>query len=79
MSFKIEKNIELPERYKKAHKKYPLEEMDVTDSFFIPYKDEHQRTVQSRVSASITKYAKETNTKFTIRSLEEGIRVWRIK
>jgi len=72
MEFKIEKDKKIPSIHGKE--KYPLKDMEIGDSFFIP----------GKTSGSMSMIFKRIpDKKFTCRSLVEdqvkGIRVWRIK
>ena len=70
--FQIEKGIPMPEK-RSYEKKYPCSVMDVGDSFFVESKDKKE---MSRISSSFATYKPK---KFAARSVEGGIRVWRIK
>ena len=68
--FVIEKNVPIPLGHAAA--KYPLREMEIGDSFFVPGIGK-----ASDFSASYMA-GKRLGRKFTIRAVEGGIRVWRI-
>jgi hypothetical protein len=53
-------------------KKYPWLDMEVGDSFFVP-----DMLIQL-ISNSVTGASKRTGFKFTCRTVEGGVRVWRI-
>lgn len=73
MSYEIEKSICIPNIAKKGPKrKYPFVDMEVGDSFFLP-----QGTKAISVSAAIQGRA--LNRKFVTRTVEGGMRVWRVK
>ena len=66
---KIEKNVPIP-----SHQTpYPFGEMDVGDSFLVT-----DRTPGS-VSNAACQYGKRHGKKFITRSMNKGIRVWRMK
>jgi len=75
MEFKIEKGIAIPER-KGGTVKYPFEQMEVGDSFFVPESAEVRR---SNFSNSASSYGKRTGKKFTVRKVEGGWRCWRVE
>lgn len=82
---KIEKGIKLPPQKRKESYplKYPLDKMDVGDSFFIEtIKPESPNSTRTKIISEIRKYIK-TNPekKFTTRTQIKplGIRAWRIK
>ncbi len=65
---KIEKNVPIPQ-------KWPLEDMNVGDSFEVP--DTVKRTT---VTVYAARYGKKTGKKFTIRKTQDGkLRCWRIE
>lgn len=71
----VEKGIPLPGR---KHHKYPFDEMDVGDSFFIPAKSADD-AARAQVSALGAMRARRLLDKdFTTRRVDGGVRVWRI-
>ena len=68
---KIEKNIPIP-TFKKTLK-YPFEEMQVGDSFFV--KD----VKRNNLSITARKYGSKTGRKFLVREVEGGVRCWRVE
>lgn len=75
--FKIEKSVPLPPRKRSNAIPYPLREMEVGDSFFIPAIGTLEiRTTQSRI---ISRARFMTERKFRTASVEGGLRVWRIE
>ena len=75
MAIKIDKNIPMPNSGKKnvERSKYPFSRMKVGDSFFAPCK-------MWTISASVGKYNKALAPKrFSARSIDGGVRVWRVK
>lgn len=83
--YKVEKNVEMPlKKTFTAGSKYPFAEMDIGDSFFVPATSrEDAKKVQTRVSASGTKFRAVHGRRFSTRVIEEndgfGVRVWRIE
>lgn len=80
--YEIEKGIPIPNSIHGGGQppKYPFEQMEIGDSFFIPCHIKDKKTVQSNV-ASARKVAPKM--KFTTKYVDEipgqtGIRVWRI-
>ena len=67
--FKIEKDVPVPTRYSNQ---YPLDDMEVGDSFFAP-----NRT-SSDLSTPIVR-ARKLGKKFTCRTKDGGVRVWRVE
>lgn len=84
--FQVEKDVPIPEGRQGRESKYPFREMEVGDSFLVaPEVDEllgeqeDFAKVRGRVSNVAYKYGKEHDKKFTVRQVEEGIRVWRVE
>lgn len=80
--YAIEKNIPMPKR-RSGNAKYQFGEMEIGDSFYIPSDDEGWRVTRSgvrvhKVAVAASEYGKHHNKKFTVRSVPEGLRVWRI-
>ena len=75
--FKIEKGVPIPKvpyGAKKKPEKYPFLSMDVGDSFFIP-------GMESKiVTAYISSWRRRVGNskKFSVRTMDGGIRVWRV-
>lgn len=78
MTYKIEKGIPI-----KSKSKYPLVEMEVGDSFLVPFQGENKSAQQSRISSYLWTISNHNKLlkgrKYSMRVLDEGIRVWRIK
>lgn len=79
--FTIEKGIPIPNSYRKgAPNKYPFSQMEVGDSFFVPYKD-HDDYVRltKTIHSAFVYYKKTLEHKHAMRKIvqENGIRVWR--
>ena len=68
--YQIEKGIPMPEG--KPGSKYPFDGMKVGDSFLVPRKD------RSCVSSAATAYSKKYGTKFSMRTVDGVLRIWRI-
>lgn len=69
--FEVEKGIPAPEtRGKEA--KYPWKEMEVGDSFLITEPPKYIRNMASQAG-------RVNGLKFSVRTLPEGVRVWRVK
>jgi len=85
---KIEKNKPIPERTYERPTKYPVRELQVGDSFFVPCGPDEQTGVRS----TITSAARRLDYKVVLRKMVEavdgegdqsvnveGIRVWRVE
>ncbi len=77
-TFKIEKNIPFT-----ACSKYPLADMEVGDSFFVPdFPNEGKYCNVKRMCAAIWTYRLDPANnakKFTARTVCGGVRVWRVR
>jgi len=69
----IEKGIPIPNDGRGRPSRYPWTTMDVGDSFFIPGKTAHD------FSGIASGAGFRTGRKFTTRTVEGGVRVWRIE
>ena len=69
MTFKIERNIPVPT----FRGKYPMAIMEIGDSFFV---SGDKAKVAQR---SASNYGRKYNKIFTSRSMDGGIRIWRVK
>ena len=79
--FKIEKGIQIP---KSVKTRYPIRELEVGESFFVPTEDELDRSKKRNSINGVIRGAKTGNKKeFTLRSVDDsngiGLRCWRIK
>lgn len=80
-TFKIEKNKPMPERAFKTA--FPLDKMEVGDSFFVPLR--HDKDTIARLQSSISGKTRDwslrskNDSKFATRVEGKGVRVWRIK
>lgn len=74
MTFEIEQGIPIPEPVHRS--KYPLAEMGIGESFFVPGQGyELHRKIQNAVQSFQRRDSH--GRKFTTRLLPDGVRVWR--
>jgi hypothetical protein len=77
--FLITKFVPIPEA--RANTKYPWRKLIVSENFLVPC--ESDRAVRTRLFNSLTSCARccerQTGRKFVMRSVEKGIRVWRVR
>lgn len=79
MTFEIEKGVPIPPKKSKLNK-YPFHAMEPGDSFLIPLPPEvDRRTFTVRVTVRVAAWRKATGYRFTIRTMEGGVRVWRVE
>lgn len=76
---KVEKGIDIPPSGAGRISAYPFKGMEVGDSFLVPYDGEEPRAVLLRVSSSCGARKRNHGEQYSCRSLEDGVRVWRIK
>tara|TARA_R100001143_G_scaffold60746_2_gene60515 strand:- start:2450 stop:2731 length:282 start_codon:yes stop_codon:yes gene_type:complete len=88
--FEIDTGIAIPEDFHTAARKYPFEDMNVGDSFFVGpnYEDETQKQIGNRVAQARQAYQKRRAKQGLERSFTQrmwtdaevrGYRVWRVK
>lgn len=70
-SFKIDKGIELTEAVTRGNNKYPWDEMEIGDSFFVPGRKLHN------FLATLDNRNRKNGAHFVARTVEGGVRVWR--
>lgn len=75
MLFEIEKGVPMPadQKGKKGSSKYPLADMSIGDSFFVP----NGRITTVRKAAYQRGPA--LNRRFSVRTVDGGVRVWRVE
>ena len=84
MDIKIEKEVPFPKKLfsSRAECPYPLSEMEVNDSFLVPNPDNLSiNQLRNQVNSRINYHSKhlQDKRKFSIRQIEDGLRVWRVK
>lgn len=77
MDFEIESGIPVPKRTRQGRNKYPLEKLDVGQSFFIPLDDESKPTAAKNLRSSMAVRAKKLDIKIVTIGDNTGVRVWR--
>jgi len=70
MSHEIEKGVPVPSRW--INEKYPLDDMEVGDSFFT-------NSPAVKVRPAVTHYGRRNGRKYVTRSMDGGLRVWRVE
>lgn len=76
IKIKIEKGIAIPTPSGRGAPKYPWHEMEIGDSFFLKKDVVPMSRMYSHISQANKRYAPK---KFTLRKLENGVRIWRTK
>ena len=80
--FRIEKNVPMPVYSPRGAKLYPLEKMEIGDSFLIPKSEDETEppltVLRSRVNGIIGGVQRRTNLRFATVTMPDGIRVWRV-
>lgn len=75
----IDKRVPIPDQNRRT-RKYPFNDMEVDDSFFVGCHFTDVRKIANSVSSAAIVYAKKNKgTKFTVRRFKEGVRCWRVK
>ena len=76
----IEKGVPLPAAQEFITKsRYPWDLMEVGDSFLVPTEEgKTPRQLMQKISPSVSRRASRTGTKYTLRIVEGGVRVWRL-
>ena len=72
--FEIDHDIPIP-KPRPRPRKYPFRDMQIGDSFYVP------QTIVKNIAPAAAQVAKRmgNGAKFTCRSIDGGVRVWRVK
>lgn len=80
--FEIEKNVPITPKHRAGEdmeSRYPFRSMEPGDSFLINATGElEKKRALRRVCAAIKRYVRRHEGHFTSRTVEDGIRVWRV-
>ena len=79
---KIPIEIDVPLPQGKRPSQYLLADLDLDQSFFIPAASiEEARKIRSRVASAIQQFEQQTSGqwRFTLRTMDGGVRVWRVE
>lgn len=71
---KIEKGIPIPDGGRGRPKMYHFGEMEIGDSVFV-----EGQTSRGSAGGSARKYGHSNNKKFTCRTVDGGVRIWRVE
>ncbi len=77
-TFRIEDNVPIPATTGKLQRKYPLSDLLVGQSFFVPVISDARREL-IRISGAATRHGKKTGKMFVTRTVAGGVRVWRVE
>jgi hypothetical protein len=75
----IENGIPIPKQKRKRKTLYPLADLGVGQSFFVACAPERSRKLITSLGSSAKNQANKTGRRFTLRTVEGGIRVWRFE
>ena len=75
--FKIQTGIEMPPSHASL-RKYRLCEMEVGDSFTVPFHEDGPKKTQARVCAVASRYGKKHGKRFETRLLDGEVGCWRM-
>lgn len=78
--YKIEMGVPIPPRKtKRKGSKYPFADLKINESFFIEAADDEPVVkVMRRIVTTIGRISKTLGVRFTVRSYDNGVRVWRV-
>jgi len=74
MTFKIESNVPVPHHVREGRAKYPLTELQIGQSFFVPQTDIKK---SKNLRSTFAVRAKKANMKVVSIADQTGVRVWR--
>lgn len=75
MSIVIESGVPAPS----GRAGYPFGAMDVGDSFLVEADEDSSKKVATSIGASARNYARKSGGKFSVRTVDEGVRCWRVE
>ena len=59
---------------------YPWDDMDIDDSFFVPFRPgETAKNARGRIASAASSAARSRGTRYTLRTRDDGVRVWRVE
>lgn len=73
MNYEIEKTVPIPSR-----RRYPIKNLNIGESFLVPTQDVSTGTY-STLTTICGREKRKTGKRFTVRLVEDGIRVWRVE
>lgn len=77
--YEVESGIEIPASIAGRPRKYPFGDLEVNQSFFVPFDGKVERAVMNCLYTSASTYGRRNKKKFHIRRFPTGARCWRIK
>jgi len=75
MSYEIENNVPMPDRRNGKPPKYPLSQLEVGQSFWVPLTDATPESIRTAAANASRRYQ---GRKFATRTEGNGVRVWRL-
>lgn len=79
MKYELEDNVPPPKDRRGGNVVYPFGEMAVGQSFFIPCQDDQKPHLQTKLAGAARGFKLRHKTKFAIRRVVGGVRVWRVE
>lgn len=80
--FKIDSHIPIPADVSTGRRStYPLADMNVGDSFLVPFNGDTAKKVTQRLHSAVSQFQRrntDSDRRFTVRAEATGVRVWRI-
>jgi hypothetical protein len=77
--FVIERGVPVPAAASGRPRKYPFAEMRKGDSFLVAFNDETPAKLRALLATAANMWARKSGGKFTVRTLDTGVRVWRVE
>lgn len=72
MEYSIETGIEIPDE----GARFPFKNLEVGQTFLVPGAD---KALSASVRSSACAFARRHKVRFTVRKVDEGVRVWRVE
>lgn len=79
MTYKIERNVPIPMVRTRIpqRSKYPFSTMYPSESFLVKVANKDRKTAAKRLRSRASYYLRTTGRAYTVRQVEDGVRVWR--
>ncbi len=79
--YKIEKNLAIPTRHNRRQSKYPWADLQIGDSFLVPFNEVNVKNERSNLHTSYRQWCRTRQLperKISVQEVEKGFRVWRV-
>jgi hypothetical protein len=79
LPYPVDHNVPVPKIVHRWNARYPWKELKINDSFFVPCAEIDLVGTRNALSSCRSWAQKKTGYKFVLRTMNQGIRVWRVE